>query len=493
MPKRPNLYALLGLLRSANPEEIRRAYLKAAKKLHPDANVAPGETEIFLDVQQAYQILSDPQRRAAYDAALPPDEKPEPAPIQYQVQASRNELFPNVENQLVYTLFDFAPTEEYKKNAGTPPLNLCLVLDTSTSMKGDKLDTVKSTAVQLMRRLRPEDIFSVVSFSDNAEVIIPATRQSSPQRAEMKIHMMQASGATEILHGLQAGLDEVRRYNNPNFINHIILLTDGRTYGDEPSCYQLGKNAAEEGIGISGLGIGSGWNDVFLDHLAQLTGGNSMFVAHAQDIERLLTEKFNHLSRALVETVTLHFEEHPNTRIQYAFRLQPETSPLELQDSCMVLGPILHDWPLTVMLELVVSRPAQAGNTCTLLKGYAELNSASFPIPLQPIPFEIALPVSGQLKPETPPPAIVQALSKLTLYRIQEKARQAVDSGDYERATQHLQRLATHLLAQGERGLAHTILLEVEHIEQKKAFSDTGDKQIKYGTRALLLPKGRKT
>jgi len=60
----------------------------------------------------------------------------------------------------------------------------------------------------------------------------------------------------------------------------------------------------------------------------------------------------------------------------------------------------------------------------------------------------------------------------LTLYRIQEKARAEVASGEYDKASMHLQKLATHLLADGERNLAHTILLEVEHVEREKAFSE---------------------
>jgi len=85
---------------------------------------------------------------------------------------------------------------------------------------------------------------------------------------------------------------------------------------------------------------------------------------------------------------------------------------------------------------------------------------------------------------------LVQALSKLTLYRIQEKARAAVKQGEYAKAAQNLQRLATHLLGQGEQALAHTILLEVENIEKNQSFTESGEKQIKYGTRALLLPSG---
>ncbi len=60
-------------------------------------------------------------------------------------------------------------------------------------------------------------------------------------------------------------------------------------------------------------------------------------------------------------------------------------------------------------------------------------------------------------------------------------------AGDYEQAAEHLSRLATHLLAQGERGLAKTALMEAENIQKKKSFSQQGGKEIKYGTRALLM------
>ncbi len=304
MSKRPNLYALLGILRSATQEDVRRAYLKAAKKLHPDANTAPGETEIFLDVQQAYQILSDSSRRSAYDATLPKNEEL-PSVINQNILFSRKELPRLNEPQLVYLLLNLAPTEEQKKEMASAPVNVCLVLDCSTSMKGEKLDIVKGTAIQLMRKMKPQDIFSLVSFSDRAEVVIPATRQSNLHRSESRIHMLQPSGGTEIFRGLETGLAEVRRYATPKTINHVILLTDGRTYGDEQACYEIAQTAIDNGIGISGMGIGSGWNDVFLDQIATITGGSSMFVSQPKDIERLLNEKFSHLTQAFAESVTL--------------------------------------------------------------------------------------------------------------------------------------------------------------------------------------------
>ncbi len=98
---------------------------------------------------------------------------------------------------MIYVLLEVSPREE-KESLPTPPLNICLVLDRSTSMQGDKMDMVKATAIQLLRGLRPQDVLSVVTFSDRAEVIVPAGLNQDNKKQEGRIQMIQASGATEI-------------------------------------------------------------------------------------------------------------------------------------------------------------------------------------------------------------------------------------------------------------------------------------------------------
>ena len=60
-------YEVLGIQKDANEEQIKKAYRQLAKKYHPDLNKSPDAPEKFKEVQEAYEVLSDSQKRATYD------------------------------------------------------------------------------------------------------------------------------------------------------------------------------------------------------------------------------------------------------------------------------------------------------------------------------------------------------------------------------------------------------------------------------------------
>lgn len=62
-----NYYDILGVSKDANPEDIKSAYRKLAKKYHPDINKEPGASEKFKEINEAYECLSDPQKKSNYD------------------------------------------------------------------------------------------------------------------------------------------------------------------------------------------------------------------------------------------------------------------------------------------------------------------------------------------------------------------------------------------------------------------------------------------
>lgn len=62
-----DLYALLGVERDADSDTLKKAYRRLARRLHPDVNPDPATQERFKEVSAAYEVLSDPQKRAVYD------------------------------------------------------------------------------------------------------------------------------------------------------------------------------------------------------------------------------------------------------------------------------------------------------------------------------------------------------------------------------------------------------------------------------------------
>ena len=478
-------YSLLGLPRDANPEEIRRAYHNSARRLHPDVNVESGDTELFLDIQRAYDVLSDPEMRARYDQTLPPLESPHQA-VEVNLLYSRNTLPIISEPQLVYALINLAaPASDIPSENSS--LNVCLVMDRSTSMQGERMDTVKNTAIEVVRQLRQGDILSIVTFNDRAEVIVPADRRLDRSAIETKICMIQSGGATEIFRGLEAGYLEIREHHNNKCINHIILLTDGRTYGDEAYCLKLADQAAARGIGISCLGIGEEWNDFFLDNLASRTGGTSTYISRPNDIRRFLKEKFYGLSRTYADNVRFDFHTGKDVELRYAFRLAPEISPLETI-SPIQLGSIPMEGNLSVIFEFLLPPLPADTSQIALATGQIAMEIPAMATPTSVTRLRLFRSVESEPAPEPPPTGMLNALSRLTLYRIQERASLELSKGNLQGATQHLNNLATHLFAQGEVELARSVLREAENIQRGESISEAGKKQIKYGTRALLLP-----
>ncbi len=67
MPTKRDYYEIIGIARNATDEEIKRAFRKLAFKYHPDHNRQDGAEEKFKEVNEAYEVLSDPDKRAAYD------------------------------------------------------------------------------------------------------------------------------------------------------------------------------------------------------------------------------------------------------------------------------------------------------------------------------------------------------------------------------------------------------------------------------------------
>ena len=86
----PDPYVVLGVRRQASPEEIARAYRRAARLTHPDGGGSGAGSEPFQAVSDAYEVLRDPGRRAGYDRQHPFSRPEASGTVRYAGPGSRH-------------------------------------------------------------------------------------------------------------------------------------------------------------------------------------------------------------------------------------------------------------------------------------------------------------------------------------------------------------------------------------------------------------------
>lgn len=486
MPGQPDYYSLLGVPRNATPDQLRRAYREAALRLHPDKNVRPGDTELFLDVSKAYETLIDPEQRARYDETLAVGEAEAAAqsPFRCEVLQSRSTLLQLDEPQVHYLLLSLRPAEWLPEIR--PPINVCIVVDRSTSMRGPRLDQVRSAALSILKGLGERDSASIVAFSDRAELIVSPDQARNLATARARLSLLQAGGGTEIGQGLEMGMGELQHNFTRDGVTHMVLLTDGRTYGDEAACLALADQAAGQGITINGVGIGADWSDRLLDDLAGRTGGNVTFLDTPRSITGLLQAILSDLGHTVASRLRLEGSLGQQVDLRSAFRLQPD--PMPMGDTLpMALGNLQREGEIRLLLEVVV-HPIGQISRLTLAHFTVAGDLLTREVPSDPLPVRAEIDVSDKPDPNPPPQDIVTALSQLALYSLQEKARHEAELGQATQAARRLENLATQLLASDERDLARAALNEAERLTYNRRLSNEGEKILKYGTRSLLLP-----
>ena len=266
-------------------------------------------------------------------------------------------------SQLAYVLLEAKPTEMMAQVR--MPLNFALVLDHSGSMKGAKLNNVKEAVKMVLDRLEPTDYVSVVIFDDTSQVIIPSMPANDPIGMKAAIDRIRDAGGTAMSLGMIQGLNELRRWNIPNAINRMILLTDGVTYGDSDRCRQLARDAKAAGISIYPLGIGADWDENLLDDIGELSGGMpAEFIRNPADALNVFQQQLQSAVAVAVRNGTLILRLPAGVTPKKAVKVLPiisDLGPSVLSDRQIVipLGDLEKDNAQSVLVELMIDpRPA---------------------------------------------------------------------------------------------------------------------------------------
>jgi len=266
-------------------------------------------------------------------------------------------------SQIAYVLLDAKPTAMMAQVR--MPLNFAIVLDHSGSMRGAKLKNVKEAVKMVIDRLEPSDYISVVIFDDTAQVIIPSMPANDPIGMKAAIDRIPDAGGTTMSLGMIQGLGELRRWNIPNAINRMILLTDGVTYGDTDRCRQLARDAGAANIAINTLGIGSDWDESLLDDIGQLSGGTpAEFIRSPADAMSIFQQQLQSAVAVAVRNATLTLRLPAGVSPRKAVKVLPlirDVDPSSLSDRQVIipLGDLEKDTSQSVLIELMIDpRPA---------------------------------------------------------------------------------------------------------------------------------------
>jgi Ca-activated chloride channel family protein len=161
------------------------------------------------------------------------------------------------------------------------------------------------------------------------------------------------------------GINELRRWNIPNAVNRMILLTDGVTYGDSDRCRQLARDARAAGISIYPLGIGQDWDESLLDTVGEMSGGMpAEFIRNPEDAMTIFEQQFQSAVAVAIRNATLTLRLPAGVTPKKAVKVFPIISdfgPSVLSDRQVILqlGDLEKDSAQSVLVELMIDpRPA---------------------------------------------------------------------------------------------------------------------------------------
>lgn len=165
--------------------------------------------------------------------------------------------------------------ESSKKSA----IDLICVLDSSGSMSGDKIYSLKDAMSFIIGSLGDDDSLAIVNFNDQAHILHSFLKMTEANKYSSRHHMdqLQAGGGTNILHGMQVGFslsEQQQRSRNKAF----FLLTDGQDTNNLPAKKALAKQIKDCGSSLFVFGFGRDHDSAQMSEIANAAEGSFTYV-----------------------------------------------------------------------------------------------------------------------------------------------------------------------------------------------------------------------
>jgi Ca-activated chloride channel family protein len=211
------------------------------------------------------------------------------------------------------------------------PMSVHLALDVSGSMNGAAIDNAKKAAQALVLKLDPLDDFSMVTFSSEADVLVP-DGPVGPRRKDImaKIGAVRADGGTNISAGLDLAYHQAHTGQiDADAIKIVMLLSDGHANAGDTnptSLAERAEHAFQDGVQTSTFGLGGDFDAPLMSAIADKGAGGYYYLADSTQIAPALTRELDARLIPVAQAVELRV------------RLRPDVAPLKVFGSHVLDG-----------------------------------------------------------------------------------------------------------------------------------------------------------
>lgn len=194
--------------------------------------------------------------------------------------------------------------------------NLVLVVDVSGSMNGPgRLPLVKDALRSLLTKLRPEDHVAIVTYAEQAGLVLPSTPVARAQEIAEALAGLAAGGSTSGTLGIRLAYDIAKANRVDGGINRVILCTDGDFKAGPTTENEVAKLVAEQtkaGVLLAVLGFGTGdLKGGILEKIAAKGNASYGTIDSRRDAEKILEAHVNGPRALIAKEVQIHVEFNP--------------------------------------------------------------------------------------------------------------------------------------------------------------------------------------
>ncbi len=232
------------------------------------------------------------------------------------------------------------------------PLSIAVVLDTSGSMGGEKMEQAKQAVVRLIRDLRDDDEIAFIRYSTDSELVQPLARAGAV-RAQLvaRVQGLVAEGGTSIAPALRQGLRALSDARKGRVLR-VVLASDGLD-STRVESESIARESAERGVTISSMGIGLDFDASYMASVARSGRGNFAFVNDGPALASFLRRELEETATTTIEGATARLQLPAGVRLVRA--VGADAKPLGDGEIELSLGSLFAGDERRVVIELAAS------------------------------------------------------------------------------------------------------------------------------------------